>query len=432
MSNNYKCEVIPTRNNEGEVNFTAGRKRSSKKFQDAEAEVRPASYERKKGTCTKNTVHYFCEFCDNTSIHGFKFLGERKRYVLEKVWWALIILVAFFMSSSLIRKSYFKWQSSPIIVTFATRETPIWEIPFPAITICPEVNAHPKVFNYSDVYLKYRMKQKTTEEEDTYFRLYSTICNEHLEFVDQNATKLMTNDEFVMFLGSFADLQMEQCSWLGDSLSCERSFTNILTSEGWCRTFNMLHPDEVYVNAGELSENHTRRAQEWSLEEGYPAGVGLNTYPRRTMLTGAKAGLQLDLFVDDSNLDYLCSEISGFKVTLHHPAEIPDMDTHFRIPMDEAAVVAIKPSMIKTSEEIRSYSIYDRLCYLPGERQLSNYKIYTQQNCMVECLANYTLHVCGCAGFYMISQEDVTHMCGAGSRKCLEEARGKIVPMHNC
>uniref|UniRef100_A0A1Y1NB01 Pickpocket protein 28 n=1 Tax=Photinus pyralis TaxID=7054 RepID=A0A1Y1NB01_PHOPY len=340
-----------------------------------------------------------------------------------RVWWALIILVAFFMSSSLIRKSYFKWQSSPIIVTFATRETPIWEIPFPAITICPEVNAHPKVFNYSDVYLKYRMKQKTTEEEDTYFRLYSTICNEHLEFVDQNATKLMTNDEFVMFLGSFADLQMEQCSWLGDSLSCERSFTNILTSEGWCRTFNMLHPDEVYVNAGELSENHTRRAQEWSLEEGYPAGVGLNTYPRRTMLTGAKAGLQLDLFVDDSNLDYLCSEISGFKVTLHHPAEIPDMDTHFRIPMDEAAVVAIKPSMIKTSEEIRSYSIYDRLCYLPGERQLSNYKIYTQQNCMVECLANYTLHVCGCAGFYMISQEDVTHMCGAGSRKCLEEAR---------
>lgn len=31
-----------------------------------------------------------------------------------------------------------KWYESPVIVHFASRSTPIWEIPFPAITICPE------------------------------------------------------------------------------------------------------------------------------------------------------------------------------------------------------------------------------------------------------------------------------------------------------
>lgn len=428
----YESEVIPARNNEGEVNFTTGRKRSSKRFEDAEKEtftdtsnvkIRPFAYERKKPTCTKNTVNYFCEFCDNTSIHGFKFLGERKRYFLEKIWWMCIILIAFYTSSSLIRKSYFKWQTSPVIVTFATRETAIWDVPFPAITICPEVNAHPKVFNYSDVYMKYKRKQNTTDNEDIYFELFSTICNEDLEFIDQNATKLMTDDEFSMFLGSFADLQAEHCEWLGNDLNCEESFAYILTSEGWCRTFNMLDANEVYTTPGELGNNFSRKAEQWSLEDGYPTGAGLNTYPRRTMLTGVKAGLQLDLFVDDDNLDYLCNEITGFKVTLHHPAEVPNMDTHFRVPLDEAVVVAIKPSMITTSKEIQSYSVHDRLCYLPGERKLSNYKIYTQQNCMVECLANYTLQVCGCAGFYMLSEEEVTHVCGAGSKKCLEEAR---------
>ncbi|XP_031355611.1 pickpocket protein 28-like isoform X2 [Photinus pyralis] len=427
---NYEREVILARNNEGKVNSTTRRK--LKKLQDDEEtpfkdsstlKVKTFPFVRKEPTCGKNTLNYFCEFCDNTSIHGFKFLGERKRYIPEKIWWMSVILIALSSSSALIRKSYYKWQTSPVVVTFATSETPIWDIPFPAITICPEVNAHPKVFNYSDVYLKYRREENTTEEEDTYFKLYSTICNERLEFIDQNATKLMTDDEFSMFLGSFADLQAEHCKWLGEDLNCDDSFSYILTSEGWCRTFNMLPPNEVYTDPGELSENSTDEEELWSFDGGYPPGAGFNTHPRRTMLTGVKAGLQLDLFTDDDNLDYLCNEISGFMVTLHNPAEVPNMDTHFRVPMDTAVVVAIKPSMISTSDEIKSYSLDDRLCYLPGERQLSNYKIYTQQNCMVECLANYSLKVCGCAGFYMLSNEEVTPVCGAGSRKCLEEAR---------
>ena len=32
---------------------------------------------------------------------------------------------------------YFKWKESPIILSFAEKSTPVWEIPFPAVTICP-------------------------------------------------------------------------------------------------------------------------------------------------------------------------------------------------------------------------------------------------------------------------------------------------------
>ncbi|KAK4873974.1 hypothetical protein RN001_013334 [Aquatica leii] len=422
-------EAIPTRNNDGELGSIRRKKRNSK-YDDTEAipftdtrKLKPQFLNAKRNRSLKNTQNYFCEFCDNTSIHGFKFLGERNRYIVEKIWWFVVILIAMTFSAVLISQSFHKWKTSPIVVTFATTETPIWEIPFPAITICPEVNAHPKVFNYTDVYLKYVNKINTTEKEDLYFQLFSTICNENLEFIDVNATKIMSKDNFDEFLGSFADLQAHYCQWLGASQDCNKVFDYILTSEGWCRTFNMLDQNEVYANPGEYFDNSSKKSESWSLEYGYPENAGLNTYPRRVMLTGAKAGFQVDLIVNETNLDYLCGELQGFKVTLHHPAEVPNMDTHFRIPLDQAVVAAIKPEMITTSEEIRNYSPKDRNCYLPGEKILSNYKSYTQQNCLVECLTNYTLKVCGCIAFYMISEEEITEVCGAGSKQCIDDVK---------
>lgn len=55
--------------------------------------------------------------------------------------------------------------NSPVIVTFATTQTPIWNIPFPAITICPEVKSQKNLFNYTDIYLKKEHGEELTEKE---------------------------------------------------------------------------------------------------------------------------------------------------------------------------------------------------------------------------------------------------------------------------
>lgn len=39
---------------------------------------------KKERPCCKNSTLYFCNFCDNTSIHGFKFFGERQRNIFER------------------------------------------------------------------------------------------------------------------------------------------------------------------------------------------------------------------------------------------------------------------------------------------------------------------------------------------------------------
>ena len=56
-----------------------------------------------------------------------------------------------------------------MIVSFSEKSTPIRNIPFPAITICPETKTQSQIFNfsqtYSDMYLS-RFPNKTINIED--------------------------------------------------------------------------------------------------------------------------------------------------------------------------------------------------------------------------------------------------------------------------
>jgi amiloride-sensitive sodium channel len=54
-----------------------------------------------------------------------------------------------------------KWDTSPVLVSFANAPTSVWKLPFPAITICPEVKIKNSLFNYSEIYSK---NNKTDEE----------------------------------------------------------------------------------------------------------------------------------------------------------------------------------------------------------------------------------------------------------------------------
>ncbi len=40
------------------------------------------------------------------------------------------------MSVFVVARLIVKWQNEPILVSLDTSPTPIWEVPFPAVTIC--------------------------------------------------------------------------------------------------------------------------------------------------------------------------------------------------------------------------------------------------------------------------------------------------------
>lgn len=58
-----------------------------------------------------------------------------------------------------------KYDKSPVVVSFATEDTPLYEIPFPAVTICPELKFSKEKYNHTDIYLKLQEKKQITNEE---------------------------------------------------------------------------------------------------------------------------------------------------------------------------------------------------------------------------------------------------------------------------
>lgn len=91
--------------------------------------------------------------------------SKSKREILRllkncfRIWWCLIFVICFTGCSVMIYKIYEKYETSPVIVSFATKETPIYKIPFPAVTLCPEVKSDKEKFNLDQIFQKRNFTQ---------------------------------------------------------------------------------------------------------------------------------------------------------------------------------------------------------------------------------------------------------------------------------
>lgn len=145
-------------------------------------------------------------------------------------------------------------------------------------------------------------------------------------------------------------------------------------------------------------------ASDWSLETGFKHKIN-NSYPHRVYGGGLLHRFHIPLGSDDFDADYVCHGITGFQIYFHTPGDIlSPTDSSIHMSYDEDRFFVIKPKLITTAEHLRSYSFTQRKCYFNSDRQLRFFKVYSQNNCELECLANYTLNKCGCVKFSMPSK----------------------------
>ncbi|KAF5291551.1 hypothetical protein FQR65_LT01864 [Abscondita terminalis] len=246
------------------------------------------------------------------------------------------------------------------------------------------------------------------------------------DFVDDLAVELLLTSD-----PELDPLNVSSISWMNQKKTPLEYLDNIYTRDGVCYNFNMLNINDILKDPEEYAQNVSAKVQKikgWSLDEGYPDAFVTDSFPRRTSLSGVSGGFVFDsMYVNSSHLDYVCGDsLQGFKVVLHHPADYPNLDKYFRVPLDTGVYVGIKPRYTTISEELKHYSPKDRKCYLSNEKPLSYFKTYTQNNCMEECFANYTLKTCGCQSFYMPKLPD-SLICGPGKRKCVDDSRVNYV-----
>ena len=139
---------------------------------------------------------------------------------------------------------------------------------------------------------------------------------------------------------------------------------------------------------------------------------------------GLDTGFYFSYFVNKNNFDKLCMKgLTGISIMLHAPDEIQSiMKLYSNVAIGSNVMISIRPQVTKLSDELHNMKpemlvshkifcvswheirkIFRRNCYFKNERYLRFFKIYTRNNCEMECWANLTLKNCGCVWFYMPS-----------------------------
>lgn len=72
--------------------------------------------------------------------------------LLESLFWMIAVLLSVYLCVSQIYTAWKKCVDNPVIMSFSHKPMFIGEIPFPAVTICPQTKFVTKKFNYTDVY----------------------------------------------------------------------------------------------------------------------------------------------------------------------------------------------------------------------------------------------------------------------------------------
>ena len=242
-----------------------------------------------------------------------------------------------------------------------------------------------------------------------------------------------TNESYVDLMKSMPvpfNTDHFSCHFAGEPIDFDFFFRKTLTEEGLCYTFNGLSSEDLLKVKTDPDLFAKKRSPHWTLDSGYSSEANLLSYPYRSIGPGALAGLSVMLVAQEKNLEYGCSgPVQGYKVLLHSPADYPQMTNRYiHIPLDQEVMIAVKPQMIQNSRKLEYYPPERRQCYLSCDRSLRFFRVYTQDNCNLECLTNYTMLRCGCVRFSMVRSEDMP-VCETNQISCMQDAETELLEM---
>ncbi|XP_063230511.1 pickpocket protein 28-like [Bacillus rossius redtenbacheri] len=378
-----------------------------------------------------NWVNTVWDYCQNSSLHGLRYVGDKQLNITERVFWSVAFVLAVLSAGYYINMLYTKWVSNPVIVSVGATRTNLVDIPFPAITVCNMNKAKKSVAE--------TILQQPWDSPER--QLLNDLCDmeEEMEEEKQPGSKPQnitidweTVKKFMVKVSQSCSEMFKLCSYAGQTRNCEELFNTALTDDGLCCVFNQVNRKQLFRNPLDLSDlNVTAQGKpsRWTPDGGYPPETPVGSVPYRPRGAGAHLGLTVVLDVQDH--EYFCSSSSsiGFKMMVHNPAENPKMNMFaFLVEPGKESRIVVRPTISGALPELRLMAPENRACAFSDEQHLKYYKTYTQRNCALECEANFTLEQCQCVSYYM-PKSAKTPICGTWKEACADNAR-KIMEIH--
>lgn len=194
------------------------------------------------------------------------------------------------------------------------------------------------------------------------------------------------------------------------------------TLKGMCESFNIADADEVF-NLDRISPDFNYSRYFFGISECSEPSQG---YPLRSK--GSSMGVDSSLyrsFLGDDPPDLGPFEdqvlTAGFRIFFHHPYELPTSRSPEFSTLEKKTIrYWISPKITTIDESLVEMSPEDRNCFLPDEKPLNFFKVYTKVNCEHECMSSAMLKACGCVEFFMVRDSNA-RICGVIDKPCFDD-----------
>jgi hypothetical protein len=166
--------------------------------------------------------------------------------------------------------------------------------------------------------------------------------------------------------------------------------------------------------------------------ESYPMSVWSYRSGFRSKITFISRNYYWDKYREIDKNHHPTQVYSGVRYLFHAAFDLFSKSSiqHFSLSAFRVLFL-LNPQLTIIDEALHAYPVEKRGCYLPEEKVLKFFKVFSKENCRTECLANKTLSVCGCVQFFMVRKIS-TRICGIQDMKCYQKVEKDLSSSNPC
>uniref|UniRef100_A0A182P9F2 Uncharacterized protein n=1 Tax=Anopheles epiroticus TaxID=199890 RepID=A0A182P9F2_9DIPT len=305
-------------------------------------------------------------------------LGSELRVTL-KVFWLTVAVCLVGLFGFTVVVNYERLQDpSNVYLTEAEKALPMWSVPFPAVTLCPR-------------------KGRCVSEPLQLDQFCEMIC--------------------------WQDVCTSECETVLDAVRTER---------GICYTFNSVAGEQIFransvVNVRELS-NASRPTENWDFLRGLQiiTTVLVKQYPRAAQDMSGRYRLKLTITNEQNETLSDCNN-PALEVFVHSPIDFPYKPVEpTAIPPSSMVQLRVFPKLVRSQRYLRYFTSPTTGCISQVQNPLKLFRLYTQQNCEMECHTQYFLEKRGCVLDHMPRSHEM-NLCNASTNYRPYDVLDKIV-----